>query len=179
MTTTEFNASWNAPDPLQIGRGHTADGGWGEYFHGGVDTLRVFGGALTASQTKSSAYLYRGPREHPPDVPGPLGTPARVHDLVANPAGNAFRQPPRRFSSVDQARPRNSSTTSTRFAAAVLSAAALLGPRTSCEADPHLLRFTADIEPITYEHPGCEEPPASEGGHGAFAEVRILARSRL
>lgn len=55
---TEFNASWNAPGPLQIGRGHTADGGWGEYFHGGADTVRVFSGALTASQVKSFAYLY-------------------------------------------------------------------------------------------------------------------------
>lgn len=29
VATAEFNASWSAPGPLQIGRGHTADGGWG------------------------------------------------------------------------------------------------------------------------------------------------------
>lgn len=58
VATTEFNASWSAPGPLQIGRGHTADGGWGEYFHGGADTVRVFDGALTASQVRSFAYLY-------------------------------------------------------------------------------------------------------------------------
>ncbi|NEY30790.1 LamG domain-containing protein [Streptomyces sp. PRKS01-65] len=57
VATAEFHASWSAPGPLQIGRGHTADGGWGEYFHGGADTLRVFRGALTASQVKSFAYL--------------------------------------------------------------------------------------------------------------------------
>ncbi|MFE4956529.1 LamG domain-containing protein [Streptomyces sp. NPDC056653] len=58
VATTEFNASWSAPGSLQIGRGHTADGGWGEYFHGGADTVRVFSGALTASQVNSFAYLY-------------------------------------------------------------------------------------------------------------------------
>ncbi|MFE7328848.1 LamG domain-containing protein [Streptomyces sp. NPDC057565] len=58
VATAEFNASWSAPGPLQIGRGHTADGGWGEYFHGGADTVRVFNGALTASQVNSFAYLY-------------------------------------------------------------------------------------------------------------------------
>ncbi|MGW2108642.1 LamG domain-containing protein [Streptomyces sp. NPDC001948] len=57
VADTEFDASWNAPGPLQIGRGHTADGGWGEYFHGGADTVRVFTGALTASQVQSFAYL--------------------------------------------------------------------------------------------------------------------------
>jgi hypothetical protein len=46
------------PGPLRIGRGHTADGGWGEYFHGGADTVRVFGGALTAAQAKSFACPY-------------------------------------------------------------------------------------------------------------------------
>ncbi|MFD7770043.1 LamG-like jellyroll fold domain-containing protein [Streptomyces sp. NPDC059787] len=51
-----FDAAWSAPGPLQIGRGHTA-GGWGEYFHGGADTVRVFNGALTASQVRSFAYL--------------------------------------------------------------------------------------------------------------------------
>ncbi|MFB4426223.1 LamG domain-containing protein [Streptomyces sp. QL37] len=58
VATAAFNASWSAPGALQIGRGHTADGGWGEYFHGGADTVRVFSGALTASQVKSFAYLY-------------------------------------------------------------------------------------------------------------------------
>ncbi|WP_203184733.1 LamG domain-containing protein [Streptomyces pratensis] len=58
VATAEFNASWNAPGPLQVGRGHTADGGWGEYFHGGADTVRFFDGALTAAQVKSFAYLY-------------------------------------------------------------------------------------------------------------------------
>ncbi|WP_250293964.1 LamG-like jellyroll fold domain-containing protein [Streptomyces atroolivaceus] len=57
VATAEFNASWSATGPLQIGRGHTADGGWGEYFHGGADTVRVFGGALSASQVNSFAYL--------------------------------------------------------------------------------------------------------------------------
>lgn len=57
VATAEFNASWSAPGPLQIGRGHTADGGWGEYFHGGADTVRVFSGALTASQVRSFAHL--------------------------------------------------------------------------------------------------------------------------
>ncbi|CAL9383345.1 hypothetical protein SUDANB15_01096 [Streptomyces sp. enrichment culture] len=57
VATAEFDASWSAPGPLQIGRGHTADGGWGEYFHGGADTVRVFGGALTASQVNSFAHL--------------------------------------------------------------------------------------------------------------------------
>lgn len=53
VATAEFNAAWSAPGPLEIGRGHTADGGWGEYFSGGVDNVRVFGGALTASQANS------------------------------------------------------------------------------------------------------------------------------
>ncbi|MEV0022381.1 LamG domain-containing protein [Streptomyces atroolivaceus] len=57
VATAEFNASWSATGPLQIGRGHTVDGGWGEYFHGGADTVRVFGGALSASQVNSFAYL--------------------------------------------------------------------------------------------------------------------------
>ncbi|MER5555552.1 LamG domain-containing protein [Streptomyces sp. NPDC002793] len=56
--TAEFNASWSASGPLQIGRGHTDGGGWGEYFHGGADTVRVFDGALTPSQVRSFAYLY-------------------------------------------------------------------------------------------------------------------------
>lgn len=55
--TAEFRASWTAPGPLQIGRGHTADGGWGEYFHGGADTVRVFSGALAASQVNMFAHL--------------------------------------------------------------------------------------------------------------------------
>ncbi|MEU1217219.1 hypothetical protein ACFYSH_33545 [Streptomyces sp. NPDC005791] len=58
MATTGFNTSWSAPGPLRIGRGHTADGGWGEYFHGGADTVRVYGGALTAAQAKSFACPY-------------------------------------------------------------------------------------------------------------------------
>ncbi|CAL9632640.1 LamG-like jellyroll fold domain-containing protein [Streptomyces sp. enrichment culture] len=57
VATAGFGASWSAPGPLQIGRGHTADGGWGEYFHGGADTVRVFSGALTASQVPSFAHL--------------------------------------------------------------------------------------------------------------------------
>ncbi|MFF0289852.1 LamG-like jellyroll fold domain-containing protein [Streptomyces sp. NPDC005262] len=58
VATTEFSASWSAPGPLRIGRGHTPDGAWGEYFHGGADTVRVFSGALTRSQVNSFAYLY-------------------------------------------------------------------------------------------------------------------------
>jgi hypothetical protein len=57
VATGEFNASWSASGPLQIGRGHTADGGWGEYFHGGADTVRVFSGALTPTQVWSFANL--------------------------------------------------------------------------------------------------------------------------
>ncbi|AKZ54272.1 conserved exported protein of unknown function [Streptomyces ambofaciens ATCC 23877] len=56
VATARFNASWAAPGPLNVGRGHTADGGWGEYFHGGVDTVRVFRGALTPTEVKSFAY---------------------------------------------------------------------------------------------------------------------------
>ncbi|MFI2507343.1 transposase [Streptomyces sp. NPDC018972] len=85
---------------------------------------------------------------------------------------SAFRQPLRRFSSVDRVRPRNSSTTSTQFAAAVLSAVALiaaarLGPRTSREADPRLLRSAADVELIAYEQLIITAP----------AEVREALRS--
>ncbi|GAA2250641.1 hypothetical protein GCM10010145_17650 [Streptomyces ruber] len=58
VATAEFDASWSATGPLQIGRGHTADGGWGEYFHGGADAVRVFRGALTAAQVRSFAYLH-------------------------------------------------------------------------------------------------------------------------
>ncbi|MFE3515237.1 LamG-like jellyroll fold domain-containing protein [Streptomyces sp. NPDC059166] len=57
VASAEFDAAWNAPGPLQIGRGHTAAGDWGEYCRGGADTVRVFDGALTASEARSYAYL--------------------------------------------------------------------------------------------------------------------------
>ncbi|MGW0603407.1 LamG-like jellyroll fold domain-containing protein [Streptomyces sp. NPDC002640] len=45
-TSASFDSAWAAEGPLQVGRGRTADG-WGEYFHGAVDNVRVFTGALT------------------------------------------------------------------------------------------------------------------------------------
>ncbi|WP_448315385.1 LamG-like jellyroll fold domain-containing protein [Streptomyces sp. CO7] len=47
VATAAFDAAWAADGPLQVGRGRTADG-WGEYFHGEVDNIRAFTGALAA-----------------------------------------------------------------------------------------------------------------------------------
>ncbi|MGW2276534.1 LamG domain-containing protein [Streptomyces sp. NPDC001770] len=55
LAAASFNAAWSAPGPLQIGRGHTADGGWGEYYQGGADDIQVFEGALTATEVRSVA----------------------------------------------------------------------------------------------------------------------------
>ncbi|MER5476779.1 LamG-like jellyroll fold domain-containing protein [Streptomyces sp. NPDC002734] len=50
-----FDAPWSAEGPLQIGRGHTADG-WGEYFHGAVDNVRAFTGVVDADRIPRLRY---------------------------------------------------------------------------------------------------------------------------
>lgn len=57
VADAEFHGAWTAPGPLQIGRGHTADGSWGEYLHGAVDAVRVFEGALASDRVVFYDYL--------------------------------------------------------------------------------------------------------------------------
>ncbi|MFE7464919.1 LamG domain-containing protein [Streptomyces sp. NPDC057499] len=49
--TAGFHDAWTGDGGLQVGRGRTADG-WGEYFHGAVDQVRAFSGALTADEVR-------------------------------------------------------------------------------------------------------------------------------
>ncbi|MFJ8505679.1 LamG-like jellyroll fold domain-containing protein [Streptomyces avermitilis] len=46
--TADFPDGWHSSGPLQVGRGHTADG-WGEYLHGDVDEVQALSGALRDS----------------------------------------------------------------------------------------------------------------------------------
>ncbi|MET7917457.1 LamG-like jellyroll fold domain-containing protein [Streptomyces avermitilis] len=46
--TADFPDGWHSSGPLQVGRGHTADG-WGEYLHGDVDEVQAYAGALRDS----------------------------------------------------------------------------------------------------------------------------------
>ncbi|MGA5385757.1 LamG-like jellyroll fold domain-containing protein [Streptomyces pseudogriseolus] len=58
VVTAEHTAPWSSTGPLQIGRGHTSGGEWGDHLKGGVDTVRVFRGALTEQQVVMYAYLF-------------------------------------------------------------------------------------------------------------------------
>ncbi|MDX3247540.1 LamG domain-containing protein [Streptomyces sp. ME18-1-4] len=42
-----YTSAWSATSGLQVGRGLTADGGWGGYLHGAVDDVRVYEGAVS------------------------------------------------------------------------------------------------------------------------------------
>lgn len=50
QASAHFANGWSSAGPLQVGRAHTADGGWGEYLHGDVDEVQAFAGALSATE---------------------------------------------------------------------------------------------------------------------------------
>ncbi|WP_229909227.1 LamG domain-containing protein [Streptomyces griseosporeus] len=45
-STADLPDGWRSSGPLQVGRGHTGDGWWGEYLHGDVDEVQAFSGVL-------------------------------------------------------------------------------------------------------------------------------------
>jgi concanavalin A-like lectin/glucanase superfamily protein len=50
QATAHFANGWHSSGPLQVGRAHTADGGWREYLHGDVDEVQAFAGAVSADK---------------------------------------------------------------------------------------------------------------------------------